>query len=180
MGKIVKRSADKGKTNASRKSISSSKRDAYEKQFVAAVTRLAEPLCTSEGMELVHLEYRREANGRVLRLYIDKPGGVKLDDCVGISRELSDILDARAEADEPYRLEVSSPGVERPLGKLEDFQRFSDRKAKIRTHAAIEGRKNFTGILKGIADHMVRMEIDGTIVSITHDNISRARLVADI
>lgn len=176
----MKRSADKGKYNASRESIASLKREAYEKQFLAAVTRLAEPLCTSEGMELVHLEYRREAGGRVLRLYIDKPGGVKLDDCVGISRELSDILDARADADEPYRLEVSSPGVERPLGKLEDFRRFSGRKAKIRTHTAIEGRKNFTGILKGIADQRVRMEIDGTIVSITHDNISRARLVADI
>lgn len=176
----MKRNADKGRTNASRESVSSLRREAYEKQFLAAVTRLVEPLCTSEGMELVHLEYRREAAGRVLRLFIDKPEGVKMDDCVGISRELSDILDARADADEPYRLEVSSPGLERPLGKLEDFERFTDSKAKIRTHAAIEGRKNFTGILKGVADKMVQMEIDGNKVLIAHENISRARLVADI
>lgn len=103
-----------------------------------------------------------------------------MDDCVGISRELSDILDARADADEPYRLEISSPGVERPLGKLEDFQRFTDSKAKIRTHAAIEGRKSFTGILKGVADEMIQMEIDGNTVTIPHTNISRARLVADL
>lgn len=158
----------------------SSKREAYEKQFVAAVSRLAEPLCTSEGMELVHLEYRREAGGRVLRLYIDKPGGVKLDDCVSISRELSDILDARADTDAPYRLEVSSPGVERPLGKLDDFQRFSGKKTKIRTSKAIEGRKNFTGILKGVVERTVQIDIDGDIVAIAHDNISRARLVAEI
>lgn len=176
----MKRSADKGRTQASRESTSASKREAHEKQFIAAVTHLAEPLCSSEGMELVHLEYRRESGGRVLRLYIDKPGGVKMDDCVGISRELSDILDARADADEPYRLEISSPGIERPLGKLEDFQRFAESKVKIRTHKAIEGRKNFTGILKGVADKIVRMEIDGNTVSIPHDNISRARLVADI
>jgi len=180
MGNIVKRSVDKDKSYASKKSTSPSKKEAYAKQFVAAVTRLAEPLCASEGMELVHLEYRRESGGRVLRLYIDKPGGVKLDDCVSISRELSDILDARAESDAPYRLEVSSPGVERPLGKLKDFQRFTGSKAKIRTQHAIDGRKNYTGILKAVINRIVQIEINGKIVDIAHDNISRARLVAEI
>jgi ribosome maturation factor RimP len=131
-------------------------------------------------MELVHIEYRREAGGRVMRLYIDKPGGVKLDDCVAISRELSDILDARADANEPYRLEVSSPGIDRPLGKLEDFQRFAGSKAKIRTSSAIGGRKNFTGILKAVVDETIEMEIDGRTVAIAHNIISQARLVAEI
>jgi ribosome maturation factor RimP len=158
----------------------SSKQEANEKQFLAAVTRLAEPLCTSGGMELVHVEYRRESGGRVLRLYIDKPGGVKLDDCVNVSRELSDILDARTDAGAPYRLEVSSPGIERPLGKLEDFRRFAGSKAKIRTRKAIEGRKNYTGIIKTVVEGTVHMEVDGNAVEIEHDNISRARLVAEI
>jgi ribosome maturation factor RimP len=163
------------------KNISASqKKEALEKQFLAVVTRLAEPLCASEGMELIHVEYRREAGGRVLRLYIDKPGGVKLDDCVRISRELSDILDARTNADQPYRLEVSSPGVERPLGKLEDFGRFVGSKAKIRARNAIEGRKNYTGFLKAVVGQTVHIEIDGCTFEINHDNISRARLVAEI
>jgi len=156
------------------------KREAYEKQFLAAVTRLAEPLCTSQGMELVHVEYRREAGGRVLRLYIDKPGGVKLDDCVNVSRELSDILDARTDSGAPYRLEVSSPGIERPLGKLEDFQRFTGRKAKVRTRKAFEGRRNYTGVIKAVVDKTIQMDVEGSIVGIDHDNISRARLVAEI
>jgi ribosome maturation factor RimP len=158
----------------------SSKREAYEKQFLAAVTRLAEPLCSSQGMELVHVEYRREVGGRVLRLYIYNPGGVKLDDCVDVSRELSDILDARTDAGAPYRLEVSSPGIERPLGKLEDFRRFAGRKAKVRTREALEGRRNYTGVIKAVIDGTVQMDVDGSTVGIDHDNISRARLVADI
>ncbi len=128
---------------------------------------------------MVHLEYLRESGGRVLRLYIDKPGGVKLDDCVRISRELSDILDARADIEEPYRLEVSSPGADRPLAKLGDFQRFIGSKAKIRTHNAIDGRKNFTGILEAVVNQSVQIDIDGRAVEIAVANISRARLVAE-
>jgi ribosome maturation factor RimP len=176
----MKGSAQQEKINSPRDREKGSRREAYEKQFVATVTRFAEPLCTSEGMELVHIEYRRESGGRVLRLYIDRPGGVKLDDCVAISRELSDILDARADTNEPYRLEVSSPGIDRPLGKLEDFRRFAGSKAKVRTRSAIEGRKNFTGILKAVVDNSIEMEIDGKPVAIDHDNIGQARLVAEV
>jgi len=157
-----------------------SKREAHEKQFLAAVTRLAEPLCASEGMELIHVEYQREAGGRVLRLYIDKPGGVKLDDCVNVSRELSDILDARTDTEAPYRLEVSSPGIERPLGKLEDYRRFAGSKVKIRTRKAMEGRKNYTGVIKSVVDRNVHIDVDGCTVEIDYENISRARLVAEL
>ncbi|MEJ2642530.1 MAG: ribosome maturation factor RimP, partial [Desulfosarcinaceae bacterium] len=93
---------------------------------------------------------------------------------------LSDILDARTDAGAPYRLEVSSPGIERPLGKLEDFRRFAGSKAKIRTRKAIGGRKNYTGIIKTVVEGTVHMEVDGNAVEIEHDNISRARLVAEI
>jgi ribosome maturation factor RimP len=90
--------------------------------MVAKVWRLAEPLCLSEGLELVHVEYQREPAGRTLRIYLDKPGGVTLDDCVNISRQLSDLLDVGLETEAPYRMEVSSPGIQRPLGRLERFR----------------------------------------------------------
>jgi ribosome maturation factor RimP len=75
---------------------------------------LAEPICRDEGLELVYVQYRRESNGRVLRLFIDKTGGVSLDDCTRVSRQLNDILDVNLEDIGPYHLEVSSPGADRP------------------------------------------------------------------
>ena len=94
--------------------------------IVERVWQLAQPLCASEGVELVHVEYQREQGGRTLRLYLDKPGGVTLDDCAGISRHLGDLLDVSLETAASYRLEVSSPGSKRPLGRLEDFKRFAE------------------------------------------------------
>ncbi len=86
------------------------------------IWRIAEPLCLSEGLELVHIEFQREQAGRTLRLFLDKPGGVTLDDCVNISRQLSDLLDVSLDEETPpYNLEVSSPGVPRPLGKISDL-----------------------------------------------------------
>src|SRR6056297_3921375 len=80
-----------------------------EREIVSRVWVLADPLCAAEGTDLIHIEYQREAGGRILRLYIEKPGGVSLDDCTAISRQLSDILDIKLSAQAPYTLEVSSP-----------------------------------------------------------------------
>jgi ribosome maturation factor RimP len=143
------------------------------------IRRIAEPLCEAEGIELVHAEYQREAGGRVLRLYIDKPGGVMLDDCVHISRQLGDLLDVSFENMEPYNLEVSSPGPDRPLGKKSDFERFQGNLVKIRTIRQIEGRKNFRGILSGTAGDRVSLLIDDKTVSIPFQEITRARLVPE-
>ena len=82
-------------------------------EVIALVNTLAEPLCKNEGMELVHVEYQREAAGWVLRLYIDQPGGVRLEDCSRVSRQLGDLLDVTVENIGPYNLEVSSPGINR-------------------------------------------------------------------
>ncbi|MCP4345909.1 MAG: ribosome maturation factor RimP [Desulfobacterales bacterium] len=123
---------------------------------------IVEPLCEAEGMELVHVEYQRETGGRVLRIYIDGPGGVTLDDCVGISRQLSDLLDVSSEGsgeeNEPYSLEVSSPGPERPLGKESDFERFKGSMAKIKTapsdgtdNSRPQKQKTYKGVLLGIS-----------------------------
>ena len=125
-----------------------------EKQIASQVWNAAEPLCLDEGMELVFLEFRREAQGRVLRLYIDKEGGVTLDDCALISRQLSDILDVTIEDIGPYSLEVSSPGVNRPIGRLEDYNRFKGQRVHIKTRQPIDGRKNYRGVLRGLIDSM--------------------------
>ena len=128
-------------------------------------------------MECVYVEFQREPGGRILRIYIDKPGGAGLDDCVRISRQLGDLLDVYIEEDIAYRLEVSTPGPERPLGRPADFERFKGKSVKIRTRTPHEGRKTFTGKLLGITDGTVRLEQKDVIVAILHKDISKARLV---
>ncbi len=147
-----------------------------DKRIAARARELAEPLCAGMGMELVHVEFRREPGGRILRLYIDKPGGVTLGDCAGISRELGDILDAHLEDSGAYNLEVSSPGLERPVGRLSDFARFAGRGARVRCAEPIEGQKNFTGVLAGVEADEVLLDKGGRIIRIPFDRITRARL----
>jgi len=148
-----------------------------QRAFVELVNRLANPLCVAEGMELVHVEYQREPGGLTLRLYLDRPGGVTLDDCVDISRQLEDILDVHTQDVPPYRLEVSSPSVDRPVGRLEDFMRFKGHRARIRVATAISGRKNFTGVLDGVIDEKVRLQADDGCVSLDFNDILKARLI---
>ena len=145
--------------------------------MLSRVWQLAEPLCLAEGMELVHIEYRNEHGGRILRLYLDKPGGITLDDCADISRQLGDILDVGLETEASYRLEVSSPGIDRPLGRLDDFIRFKGSRAKIRTAVAQDGQKNFTGILDGVSGSTVQMTIDQRSVAIAFADIVKAHLI---
>ncbi|MFO7963898.1 MAG: ribosome maturation factor RimP [Desulfobacterales bacterium] len=149
----------------------------FGKETINRITDLAQTLCESEEMELVHVEYQNEPGGRILRVFIDKPGGVGLNDCVHISRQLGDLLDVYIESDIPYHLEVSSPGLERPLGKKDDFNRFKGNSAKIRTRHAVDGRKNFTGTLLGITEGAVKLEKNDGIVAIPYEEILKARLV---
>ncbi|MFC1515604.1 ribosome maturation factor RimP [Thermodesulfobacteriota bacterium] len=146
---------------------------------VTRIRDLIEPLCDAEGMELVHIEYHRERGGRKLRFYIDKSGGVTLDDCVSISRQSGDLLDVILEDTGPYNLEVSSPGPERPLGKETDFERFRGRTARIKTTQTVDGRKKFKGVLMGISEGTVKLLVEDQPVFIPLSEISRARLVDD-
>ena len=144
---------------------------------VAGLVRsLAEPLCASEGLELVHVEYQREANGRILRLYIDKPDGINLDDCVGVSRQMGDILDVNLEDLGPYSLEVTSPGPKRPLTKHADFEKFRGYRVKIKSSRPLNGQKNFTGILRGISGEQINLQIGEEAIVIPYQDISKARL----
>ncbi len=146
-------------------------------KIVASVKDLAEPLCESEGVELVYVEYQPEAGGMILRLYIDKPKGVTIDDCIYISRQLGDILDVSLEGAGAYRLEVSSPGADRPLWNKNDFNRFKGNVATIRTSRPFDGQKNFKGVLLGISDEIVKLMVDNKNVAIPFKEITRARLV---
>jgi len=145
--------------------------------FLETARSLGTSLCDAEGLELVHVEYQREPGGRVLRLYIDKPGGgVTLEDCVAVSRQMGDLLDINLAVDLPYRLEVSSPGELRPLGKREDFIQFAGRQVEIRTHRPIDNRKKFKGELLGIDGDTVNMMVEGNLAAIPFGEIIRARL----
>ncbi|QTA78651.1 Ribosomal maturation factor [Desulfonema limicola] len=152
-----------------------------EKELLALVTNLAQPLCETQGLELVHVEYQREAQGRILRIYIDKPGGIKLDDCVCVSRQLGDLLDVSIEQNISYNLEVSSPGLDRPLGKESDYERFKGRTIMIKTSQPFDGKKKYQGILKGISHDMsgkaVSILVNDKKVLIPYELINRARLV---
>ena len=149
----------------------------FWKDVVERVTTLAEPVCEELGIELVYIEFHRETGGRILRLYIDKPGGVMLDDCMAVSRQLSDLLDVKLDQDLTYRLEVSSPGPDRPIGKKGDFDRFKTHRARIRTSKAIDGQKTFTGNLLGLFEDGVRLDKGGDSVSIPLEVIKKAQLV---
>ena len=147
------------------------------KLLARQVFEIAEPLCEAEGIELVFVEFQSEASGKVLRIFIDKPGGITLEDCTSVSRQLNDLLDVTLEDLGSYSLEVSSPGPERPIGKRSDFDRFKGKKIKIQTLKPINDQKNFTGLLAGTIDEMVTLTIDDKTVAIPFSNINKARLV---
>ena len=132
---------------------------------------LIEPTLTGMGYELVALE--RVGRG-LLRLYIDKPEGIGLDDCVKVSHQLTRLF--AVENVDYDRLEVSSPGLDRPLVKAADFVRFAGERAAIRLHAPLDGRKRFTGVLKGLTDGVLQLEMDGALVAIPLAEVDSARL----
>jgi ribosome maturation factor RimP len=111
----------------------------------------------AEGMEIVDIEFHHEGSrgGRVLRLYMDKPGGPNVDDLSRVSRQLSALLDGQDAIDGAYTLEVSSPGINRPLRKPEHYARFVGKRIRIRTRDPIDGRRSFLGILDEVKDHSV-------------------------
>lgn len=122
------------------------------------VRGLAEPIAADLGMEVVEVEFRRESGGWALRLYLDKPGGVTLDDCAAMSRELSAVLDVEDPIAPPYHLEVSSPGATRPLRTDHDLERFRGRRVRISTYEKIGDRKTFIGALIGHTADAIEVE----------------------
>ena len=147
-----------------------------DEKVIDNVQEILEPLLFEEGLELVDIEYRREGRGRVLRIYIDKQGGVTVEDCAKLSRELGTLLDIHDIIPSSYTLEVSSPGLTRALKKPKDFKRFKGKKVKIKTKVDIQRRRVFVGKLLDFIDNVASVEVDGQPYFIPYEEIEKANL----
>lgn len=136
---------------------------------------LLEPTIESMGYELVHLELIR-AKTVILRLYIDKPEGVNLSDCEAVSQQVSGIMDVEDPIQSEYSLEVSSPGWDRPLGKLEHYVRFIGERAALQLSMPMQGRRKFTGEIAAVNSREIELLVDGEAVNIDFDQIEKGRL----
>ncbi|HET8564797.1 MAG TPA: ribosome maturation factor RimP [Candidatus Binatia bacterium] len=149
--------------------------------IAARVWELAAPLAQTEGMEIVDIEFRPEGSrgGRILRLYLDKEGGANVDDLSRVSRQLSEILDAQGAIEGAYTLEVSSPGINRPLKRPEHFARFIGRRIRVRTREMIIGRRSFLGTLEAVIDDKIALIQDGVRVQIPFSMIEKSNYEHD-
>lgn len=153
-----------------------SRKEQYEQQ----TEELLEPIVTGFGFELVDVEYVKEAGTWYLRAYIDKPGGITVDDCEVVSRKFSEILDEKDYIEDTYIFEVSSPGLGRPLKKEKDFNRSLGEEVEIRTYMAIDRQKEFIGILKDFDKDTVTIEYeDGASQTFEKKEIALIRLALD-
>lgn len=144
------------------------------------IKNLVEIPLLKKGVEIVDLEWRRERSGWVLRIYIDKPGGVTIGDCAKVSEFVGKILDKEDLIHHPYNLEISSPGIERPLKTKEHFERFRGERVKIVLKNPLSGRRNFVGINLGIEGDLLRLEAEGKIWEIPFSEIKKANLQPEI
>lgn len=151
------------------------KRDEYEARCEA----LVKPVTDSHEFELVDVEYVKEGSNWYLRVYIDKPGGITIDDCELVSRALSDIMDEKDFIEDAYILEVSSPGLTRPLKKDKDFKRSIGEKVEIKLYKPLNKRKDYCGILEAYDADTVTIDEDGDEVVINRSDIALIRLAFD-
>ncbi len=144
------------------------------------LNELLEPIVADLGYELLCLELAGEGRNRCLRIYIDQPEGIGLEDCETVSHEVSAALDVDDPISGNYRLEVSSPGLDRPLTKESHFRQFTGQEARVQMQMPVEGRRRFKGRILGVEDGRLRIEVDGNEVELAMDAIERARLVPDL
>lgn len=151
------------------------------KSYEEKTEQLILPILESKGFELVDVEYVKEASQYYLRVYIDKEGGITIDDCVAVSREFNEILDREDYVDDEYIFEVSSPGVDRPLKKDKDFDRSIGKRVMIRTYKQLDGKKEFYGELSSYDENAVTIidEDSGEAKTFTRSDISIIRLAFD-
>ncbi len=145
--------------------------------LIDRLTALAQPILEEEGLELVELVFKRSSRRSLVRLFIDKPGGVTLDDCSALSSQLGDLLDVEDIIPNRYILEVSSPGADRPLKRPEDYERFLGRVVQVTTRNSVKGLSHFKGRLVDYADGRVSIDVTSKgQITIGLDEIERARL----
>lgn len=147
---------------------------------IGQVIEIIEPILAEMGFELVDIEYLSEYGRRVLRIYVDTENGITLDDCALVSREIGNLLDIRDIVQHEYVLEVSSPGLNRPLRKEEDFLRAVGKRVKARTVVPVKGRRNFTGCLRDYRDGVLYIEVQDGLVSLSRQDVEKANLVYEL
>jgi ribosome maturation factor RimP len=146
---------------------------------IRKVTESVTPVLDEMGFELVDIEYLSQYGRWVLRIYADKEGGITLDECARVSREVGNFLDVKDIIPNEYVLEVSSPGLNRPLKKEKDFERAIGKNVKIKMVAPINGRRRFAGYLKKVVQGTVYLEIDNNLFALSGKDIEKANLVYD-
>lgn len=152
-----------------------SRRETYEKQ----AEELLAPIVDSKGFELVDVEYVKEGGTWYLRGYIDKPGGITVNDCEAVSREFSEKLDEKDFIEDSYIMEISSPGLDRPLKKEKDYQRSLGRLIEVRTYRPIDKRKEFCGVLTAYDADTLTIEEDGIGITFQKKDTALVRLAID-
>jgi ribosome maturation factor RimP len=152
-------------------------RSGFMAKIEAIITEIAQPIIEENGMELVDVEFVKEGSEWFLRIFIDKEEGIDLNDCEKISKLIGNLLDEKDPINQSYHLEISSPGIERPLKKTQDFLRFQGHSIQVRTFKPIEGRKKFIGTLETANDDEISILIGEDRVSIPRNKISKANLI---
>ena len=144
------------------------------------IRELVDRVATSEGMELVDVELHGRGPSAILRIFLDRPGGITLKDCQVISEQVGALLDVEDLIENRYTLEVSSPGLDRKLVKPADFERFAGRRINLALKVARQGRKRFRGLLLGMKQETVRMDIgDGQVMDFEYGEIEKVNLIAE-
>jgi ribosome maturation factor RimP len=147
------------------------------------VRAIAERVTGGRGFELVDVELKRRPGGELVRLFVDKPGGIGLDDLQSVSEEVSAILDAEDPLDTSFTLEVSSPGLDRPLKSEDDYRRFSGRLAKLSSYEPIDGRRHWTGRIMAVDGGLVSVKLEregSAVVQIPFEKIAHGRLEVEL
>ncbi len=147
-----------------------------DRDRIMSLWALIEPVLEPEGIELVEMEFKQERGRWVLRLYIDTSGGITLEHCELVSRQVGALLDMEDPVEDSYTLEVSSPGINRVLRREKDFRLYAGSPIRIRTRRKVGGRRNFKGILKGMEGSSIVIEVDGTLFEISPEDLENARL----
>lgn len=143
------------------------------------VQAIIEPAVTALGYELVGIEYLSQGRHSLLRIYIDSEEGITVDDCADVSHQVSAVLDVEDPIKGVYTLEVSSPGLDRPLFKAADFERYAGERVDVRLRLPLDGRRRFKGTLLGVRDEKVIVEVEGTDYLLPLQDIDKANLVPE-
>lgn len=148
------------------------------RQAAPKLRQLIQPVVEGLGYEFVGAEFLPQGRHSLLRIYIDKEEtGITVDDCERVSRQISSVFDVEDPIAGQYSLEISSPGLDRPLFKIEDFARFIGEEVNLKLAVAQQGRKNFKGFLRGLENDVIALEVEGEMHHIAFDDVDQARLV---